>query len=268
MARSLAGPVRLVGLTLLLGLSGCGRSAPSTPPRGGDVPLATGVSVPAPERSHAAEQNPSALAGTPEPSPPASLTAEAPGTPTPEPRVSTPRPRSAARASRAAPQKTPRSVRAVAAPHAASSIGLTPRARRTAAVRRTGVRSAVSTAGIAAASASSLGMDTATPAVSGVPAASAAPTRLPAAPGGGSPAPPATTRRASSRSVRTPTVLALPDGAQAPTGGSCPPDAPIKGSRAHVYHTPASRTYETLKPVICFTTPAAAQAAGYRDAKN
>jgi hypothetical protein len=50
----------------------------------------------------------------------------------------------------------------------------------------------------------------------------------------------------------------------APLGRSCPPAAPIKGSKAHVYHTPASRTYETVQPVACFSSPAEAAQAGYR----
>jgi hypothetical protein len=62
--------------------------------------------------------------------------------------------------------------------------------------------------------------------------------------------------------------VALPLGAVAPVGESCPPDAPIKGSSAHVYHTPASRTYATVRPVICFSSTSAALAAGYRPAAN
>lgn len=69
------------------------------------------------------------------------------------------------------------------------------------------------------------------------------------------------------RSQRTP-VPPLPADALAPLGLSCPAQAPIKGSRAHVYHTPASRTYETVHPVACFATEAAATAAGYRPARE
>jgi hypothetical protein len=54
----------------------------------------------------------------------------------------------------------------------------------------------------------------------------------------------------------------------APAGRSCPPEAPVKGTRAHVYHTPASRTYETAVPVACFASAADAAQAGYRPASQ
>lgn len=63
-------------------------------------------------------------------------------------------------------------------------------------------------------------------------------------------------------------IPALPAGAEQPIGRSCPAEAPVKGSSARVYHTPASRTYETVLPVICFTSGSAAAAAGYRPASN
>jgi len=50
----------------------------------------------------------------------------------------------------------------------------------------------------------------------------------------------------------------------APAGRSCPPAAPIKGTRAHVYHTPASRTYETVVPIVCFVSTSDASQSGYR----
>ena len=78
----------------------------------------------------------------------------------------------------------------------------------------------------------------------------------------------ASNRQSPSRVARTATAVALPDGSERPVGLTCPATAPVKVSRAHVYHTPASRTYETVKPVICFTTAAAAKAAGYKPAKN
>lgn len=56
------------------------------------------------------------------------------------------------------------------------------------------------------------------------------------------------------------------NGGVPPEGLSCPPDAPIKGTRGHVYHTPASRTYETVVPAICFASTSDALQAGYRPA--
>lgn len=96
---------------------------------------------------------------------------------------------------------------------------------------------------------------------------------------GGGPAQPRTTasagiggsgssRQTPSHTARTATAVALPDGSELPVGLSCPATAPVKVSRAHVYHTPASRTYETVKPVLCFTTAATATAAGYVPAKQ
>jgi hypothetical protein len=61
---------------------------------------------------------------------------------------------------------------------------------------------------------------------------------------------------------------ALPAGAFLPLGRNCPAEAPIKGTRARVYHSAASRSYATALPVICFVNGAAAEAAGYRPAAN
>lgn len=52
----------------------------------------------------------------------------------------------------------------------------------------------------------------------------------------------------------------------------CPPSAPIKGNDSSsgelIYHTQGSATYEATHPEECFATEAAAQAAGYRAARN
>ncbi|MFC8731640.1 hypothetical protein ACFT5B_04195 [Luteimicrobium sp. NPDC057192] len=50
---------------------------------------------------------------------------------------------------------------------------------------------------------------------------------------------------------------------------NCPSWAPIKGNAdSGIYHVPGGRWYSRTKPEICFTTTAAARAAGYRASKN
>ncbi|WP_426309287.1 hypothetical protein [Cellulosimicrobium sp. E-16] len=50
---------------------------------------------------------------------------------------------------------------------------------------------------------------------------------------------------------------------------NCPSWAPIKGNRnSMIYHVPGGRYYAATKPEECFTTAAAARAAGYRASKN
>ena len=50
---------------------------------------------------------------------------------------------------------------------------------------------------------------------------------------------------------------------------NCPSWAPIKGNAdSGIYHVPGGRWYSRTKPEICFTTKAAAIAAGYRASKN
>ncbi|MGC5167042.1 hypothetical protein [Luteimicrobium sp. DT211] len=49
----------------------------------------------------------------------------------------------------------------------------------------------------------------------------------------------------------------------------CPSWAPIKGNAdSGIYHLPGGRYYNATKPEICFTTTAAARAAGYRASRN
>jgi len=52
----------------------------------------------------------------------------------------------------------------------------------------------------------------------------------------------------------------------------CPSWAPIKGNRSSsgdwIYHVPGGRWYDRTKPEECFSSRAAAQAAGYRPSKN
>ena len=50
---------------------------------------------------------------------------------------------------------------------------------------------------------------------------------------------------------------------------TCPPGFPVKGNaQSMIYHTLASRVYDQTVPEFCFSTPEAAQAAGYRAPKN
>ena len=52
------------------------------------------------------------------------------------------------------------------------------------------------------------------------------------------------------------------------SGGDCPADKPIKGSRSHIYHLQNDPNYKATKPVACFASEADAQAAGYRAPKR
>jgi hypothetical protein len=267
-------------LVLLVG--GCSRGG-DIPSTSAAPPARTGISVPSRATSAGSRSRP--FAATAMPSSVATVTARITDSATATPsvgsraratRAATPR---AVTARRAAGSATPRPARTAVARAPSASIRA-PRARRTAVAiasaagpPATDPQSATQTPAAATADAGS------TPAVADGGAVSATtrtpltPTvRLPRASGAGATATPggvpAPTRRASSRSARVATAASLPDGAVLPNGRSCPAEAPVKLSRAGVYHTPASRTYATLQPVLCFTTPAAAQAAGYRNAKN
>ena len=57
------------------------------------------------------------------------------------------------------------------------------------------------------------------------------------------------------------------DGAPA-SGGDCPADKPIKGSRSHIYHLQNDPNYKATTPVACFASEADALAAGYRAPKR
>ena len=53
-----------------------------------------------------------------------------------------------------------------------------------------------------------------------------------------------------------------------PQGGSCPSSAPIKGNQSSmIYHRPGQQYYAVTTPEECFSSAAAAEAAGYRAAK-
>ena len=62
----------------------------------------------------------------------------------------------------------------------------------------------------------------------------------------------------------------VPEGAVRGDGtATCPPGFPVKGN-AHsmIYHTAESRVYEQTIAELCFSSPAAAESAGYRPPRN
>ena len=62
----------------------------------------------------------------------------------------------------------------------------------------------------------------------------------------------------------------IPEGAVRGDGSAtCPPGFPVKGN-AHsmIYHTAESRVYEQTIAELCFSSPEAAEAAGYRSPRN
>jgi hypothetical protein len=63
---------------------------------------------------------------------------------------------------------------------------------------------------------------------------------------------------------------AVPQGAVAGNGTTeCPPGFPIKGNQqSMLYHDHTSRSYARTAAEFCFSTPEAAQAAGYRPARD
>jgi hypothetical protein len=74
----------------------------------------------------------------------------------------------------------------------------------------------------------------------------------------------------------TPESPAAPGAAEVPEGAvrgdgtvTCPPGFPVKGN-AHsmIYHTAESRVYEQTIAEFCFSSPEAAERAGYRSPKN
>lgn len=67
-----------------------------------------------------------------------------------------------------------------------------------------------------------------------------------------------------------PAESALPGGAIPGDGTiNCPPQFPVKGNaQSKIYHTPASRVYGQTIAELCFATPEAAEAAGFRPPQN
>jgi hypothetical protein len=67
-----------------------------------------------------------------------------------------------------------------------------------------------------------------------------------------------------------PAVQSIPAGAVAGDGTmTCPPGFPVKGNaQSMIYHATESRSYQATIAEFCFATPDAAQAAGYRAAKD
>jgi micrococcal nuclease len=76
---------------------------------------------------------------------------------------------------------------------------------------------------------------------------------------------------ASATSSATASSSAEPSGGGVPpiSEEDCPPSAPIKGNAdSGIYHTQSSATYDETHPEECFASEAAAQAAGYRAARD
>jgi len=67
-----------------------------------------------------------------------------------------------------------------------------------------------------------------------------------------------------------PTERAIPGGAIRGDGTTnCPPQFPVKGNaQSKIYHTSASRVYGQTTAELCFATPEAAEAAGFRPPQN
>ncbi len=62
----------------------------------------------------------------------------------------------------------------------------------------------------------------------------------------------------------------IPEGAVRGDGSAiCPPEFPVKGNtHSMIYHTAESRVYEQTIAELCFSSPEAAEAAGYRSPRN
>lgn len=74
-----------------------------------------------------------------------------------------------------------------------------------------------------------------------------------------------------SRPVPPPPSEPSGGGSTTPNGTSCPASAPIKGNQGSpewIYHRPGQGSYDITVPEECFATGAAAEAAGYRAARN
>jgi hypothetical protein len=65
-------------------------------------------------------------------------------------------------------------------------------------------------------------------------------------------------------------AMEVPEGGVPGDGtATCPSEFPVKGNaQSKIYHTPESRVYQQTIAEICFSTPEAAQAAGYRPPRN
>jgi hypothetical protein len=71
-------------------------------------------------------------------------------------------------------------------------------------------------------------------------------------------------------SPAAPGATGVPEGAVRGDGTAiCPPEFPIKGNtQSMIYHTAESRVYGQTIAEICFSSPEAAEMAGYRSPKN
>ena len=82
-----------------------------------------------------------------------------------------------------------------------------------------------------------------------------------------------TTTTTRSGGVVTTTAAGAPASVAGPaTGNDCPAGYPVKGnisSTDRIYHVKgSSSSYDATKPEVCFATPAAAEAAGFRASKT
>ncbi|MCD6034250.1 MAG: ribosomal protein, partial [Thermomicrobiales bacterium] len=81
---------------------------------------------------------------------------------------------------------------------------------------------------------------------------------------------------ATTEAAPTPEATTAPGATDVPAGAvrgdgtaTCPPEFPIKGNtQSMIYHTAESRVYGQTIAEICFSSPEAAKAAGYRSPKN
>ncbi len=74
----------------------------------------------------------------------------------------------------------------------------------------------------------------------------------------------------TSESPAAPGATDVPEGAVRGDGTvTCPPGFPVKGNtHSMIYHTAESRVYEQTIAELCFSSPEAAEAAGYRSPRN
>ena len=76
--------------------------------------------------------------------------------------------------------------------------------------------------------------------------------------------------RRSPRISRVNGSAGVPEGAVRGDGSAtCPPEFPVKGNaQSMIYHTVESRVYGQAIAELCFSSPEAAEAAGYRSPRN
>jgi hypothetical protein len=75
---------------------------------------------------------------------------------------------------------------------------------------------------------------------------------------------------AAAESAAPAEVTGIPEGAVRGDGtATCPPEFPVKANtQSMIYHTAQSRSYEQTIAELCFSSPEAAETAGYRSPRN